>query len=620
MKKSIKYGSAIASAAAAALAMSGSAFAAKNIADTVDTATCGINTIYVSDAAAGETESLVHQAQVNQESAACYEAKANEVEAGIVAQAKELGIYVELSSGGANWSAITTKANGLVNSFTGTYGVKTTTEAALKKALGNTSSDVTKPWVKANVATDGKYSDDGLYDVILEDAAGANVYGGKEIIDAWNAAVKAQAIIAGVDSDSELAGLKGAATAATKAAEEIVKNLEAKADDAETAAKTADANEEKAETAFGKVVTTAEGEIDRIKEAGFSDETVAAVEEQLEAAKKGEKADFTEANAKAGIDLKAANEECDVAYHANIGAIAAVKNKQDAFDAIKDSSTATSEEKQAAYADLLAAQEARKETQEAYNTLSAKVRTMKTVLDTDSKLGDAEIAVKRVTNKAKALETAKTTAEEQEEIAKKARAAANKAAGIETPETPVTPGTEEPGSEEPGTDTPGTTDPTDEPGSTDPTDEPGSKIDVNPETGEPYTYAVIGGTDQVYTTGKTLSFEFDGDHTRLDKVYINGKELDRSNYTVTKGSTVITLKNAYLDTLAAGDYVLRATWLDGSENSVAFVVADAAVSTKVTPDTGAATSEGASAVASLAGIIATASIAGAAVVLRKRSA
>ena len=63
---------------------------------------------------------------------------------------------------------------------------------------------------------------------------------------------------------------------------------------------------------------------------------------------------------------------------------------------------------------------------------------------------------------------------------------------------------------------------------------------------------------------------------------MDGKAVDPKNYTTAEGSLVVTLKASYLETLAAGDHKLVATFDDG-EGRAAFKVSEKKSSDKATP-------------------------------------
>ena len=49
---------------------------------------------------------------------------------------------------------------------------------------------------------------------------------------------------------------------------------------------------------------------------------------------------------------------------------------------------------------------------------------------------------------------------------------------------------------------------------------------------------------------KDLTITYDGPYSKFDHLEVNGKTLDAKHYTKKEGSTVVTLKASYLDTLA----------------------------------------------------------------------
>ncbi len=48
---------------------------------------------------------------------------------------------------------------------------------------------------------------------------------------------------------------------------------------------------------------------------------------------------------------------------------------------------------------------------------------------------------------------------------------------------------------------------------------------------------------------------------------MDGNLIDRSNYTAKEGSTIITLKASYLNTLSAGTHTVEILWTDGSAST-----------------------------------------------------
>lgn len=85
-------------------------------------------------------------------------------------------------------------------------------------------------------------------------------------------------------------------------------------------------------------------------------------------------------------------------------------------------------------------------------------------------------------------------------------------------------------------------------------------------------YKVAKGDGGRYTvgSGKTLSFTANGPVRKFDYVQVNGKTIASSNYTVTEGSTIITLKSSYLDKLGYGKHKIQIFYTDGSTDVANF--------------------------------------------------
>lgn len=71
---------------------------------------------------------------------------------------------------------------------------------------------------------------------------------------------------------------------------------------------------------------------------------------------------------------------------------------------------------------------------------------------------------------------------------------------------------------------------------------------------------------------KTLSFTASGDYAKFVGVSIDGTRISDSNYTVKKGSTVVTLKAAYLKTLKLGEHTVTIHFDDGKAEGTFRVV------------------------------------------------
>lgn len=78
-------------------------------------------------------------------------------------------------------------------------------------------------------------------------------------------------------------------------------------------------------------------------------------------------------------------------------------------------------------------------------------------------------------------------------------------------------------------------------------------------------YTITKGNAAKWTlkSTKTLSFTADGDFGKFVGVSVDGKRISDSNYAAKKGSTVITLKSAYLNTLKKGEHTITIHFDDG---------------------------------------------------------
>ncbi len=78
-------------------------------------------------------------------------------------------------------------------------------------------------------------------------------------------------------------------------------------------------------------------------------------------------------------------------------------------------------------------------------------------------------------------------------------------------------------------------------------------------------YQILNGADSSWTSGSSagLTIRGDGAFSKFTGVKVDGNLLDRSNYTAEEGSTIITLKADYLNTLSAGNHTVEILWTDG---------------------------------------------------------
>ena len=73
-----------------------------------------------------------------------------------------------------------------------------------------------------------------------------------------------------------------------------------------------------------------------------------------------------------------------------------------------------------------------------------------------------------------------------------------------------------------------------------------------------FTPAIIAGTNATWQKGSEdgLSFTSNAAFADFLKVQVDGKDVDASNYTIEEGSTIVTLKPFYLETLSVGKHTL----------------------------------------------------------------
>ena len=90
-----------------------------------------------------------------------------------------------------------------------------------------------------------------------------------------------------------------------------------------------------------------------------------------------------------------------------------------------------------------------------------------------------------------------------------------------------------------------------------------SNIDI---TVKEIVYTVLEGENEKFIKNhdKDISVRINADVTLFQKVCMDGKEIDRSNYVVTSGSTIITLKQSYLNKLSIGSHTMKTIFKDGS--------------------------------------------------------
>ena len=104
-------------------------------------------------------------------------------------------------------------------------------------------------------------------------------------------------------------------------------------------------------------------------------------------------------------------------------------------------------------------------------------------------------------------------------------------------------------------------------------------------------YDVIDGNGSTWanTDNEGLTFTVNGHHEKFAGLLINGATVDAKYYVIQAGSTVITLKAEYLQTLSAGKYTVTVRYTDGStDGEDSFTVTE---NKTVTPSGPAASSD-----------------------------
>ena len=99
------------------------------------------------------------------------------------------------------------------------------------------------------------------------------------------------------------------------------------------------------------------------------------------------------------------------------------------------------------------------------------------------------------------------------------------------------------------------------------------------------TYKIIDGANGKHTIGKdgTLTFRSSAPFSEFVAVLVDGVIVDPSNYDVSEGSTIVRLKQSFLDTLSKGSHTIAIQSIGGTA-ATNFSVAETSVTTP-TPST-----------------------------------
>ena len=91
-------------------------------------------------------------------------------------------------------------------------------------------------------------------------------------------------------------------------------------------------------------------------------------------------------------------------------------------------------------------------------------------------------------------------------------------------------------------------------------------------------YRIVSGDGNEWTedTENDLHFKANGPLSKFAELLIDGSAAGEENYAAESGSTLITLKAAYLNTLSVGEHTLTVRYTDGEADCMFFVLADRA--------------------------------------------
>ena len=104
----------------------------------------------------------------------------------------------------------------------------------------------------------------------------------------------------------------------------------------------------------------------------------------------------------------------------------------------------------------------------------------------------------------------------------------------------------------------------------------------------PADYDILSGANSKWTQDSdgNISVRGSGEFSKFVGVKVDGKTVDEKYYTVKEGSTIVTLKPEYLNTLTAGKHTLEIVWTDGTADTTFTVDAKPANTDTKSPQTG----------------------------------
>ncbi len=86
---------------------------------------------------------------------------------------------------------------------------------------------------------------------------------------------------------------------------------------------------------------------------------------------------------------------------------------------------------------------------------------------------------------------------------------------------------------------------------------------------------ILDGANQTYNVGDEdgLTVRCSGEFAKFSELQVDDKKVDKENYTVKEGSTIVTVKASYLATLSVGSHTMTFVYTDGSKVSTTFTIA-----------------------------------------------
>ena len=87
-------------------------------------------------------------------------------------------------------------------------------------------------------------------------------------------------------------------------------------------------------------------------------------------------------------------------------------------------------------------------------------------------------------------------------------------------------------------------------------------------------YRIVEGMGGIWHKGsnQNMSFTANGAYSKFEHLEIDGKVVNKFNYTVVSGSTVITLKAGFLETLSVGEHTMQVFYNDSNTDMAKFTV------------------------------------------------